>query len=64
VVAGTAETEGAQGAPAEKRSAFYADTALVRYRGASHVKVLKDSECIEEFATRPNAAYWKSIEVV
>lgn len=36
----------------------------MRYRGDKQVKVLKDSECIEEFATRPNAAYWKTIEVV
>ena len=61
---GAAETEEVQGAPTEKKSAFYADVCLVRYRNEKQVKVLKDSDFIEEFAQRPNAAYWKTLEVV
>lgn len=62
-VPGAGETEGNQVLP-EKKSTFYADTALVRYRDDKQVKVLKDSEFIDEFAKRPNGQYWKTIEVI
>ena len=53
----------------EKKSAFYQDTAMVRYRVTKErpnyeVKVLKDNEFINEFQIRPNDQYWKTIEVI
>ena len=48
----------------EKKSAYYQDTAMIRYRVNDEVKVVKDNEFINEFTIRPNDHYWKTIEVV
>ena len=47
-----------------RKSPWFAEVAMVRYRNSEEVRVLREAEFGKEFTRRPNDDYWQEVEVI
>jgi hypothetical protein len=48
----------------DEKSIYYKDTAVIRFVNDDAVKVVRDTEFINEFRRRANDDFWKTIECI
>jgi hypothetical protein len=48
----------------DEKSIYYKDTAAIRFLNDDTVKVVRDTEFINEFRRRANDDFWKTIDCI
>lgn len=47
-----------------RKTPWYAEWAMVRYKESKEIKILRENEFSKEFQRRPNEEYWQRVEVI
>ena len=47
-----------------KKTPWFAEWAMVRYKGSVEIRVHREPEFGKDFQRRPNDEYWKTVEVI